>query len=163
MGYWLDASLNYYEGAQRSSADTAVDQRPFPTMDWTAGAWVYDLPDTRIYVKNTYNRAMEADITSALSESSNPNNIQSIIGGAFLMADIAAYTDNAANNCPFIDGYRAISGESKAAAFASLTGYADVVAAVYGKCIAQRRADYADIDAATTGPDIRAIVYVRPF
>jgi hypothetical protein len=163
MGYYIDTSLNYYEGDRRSSTDTAVDQRPYPTMDWSGSAWVYDLARTRIYVKNIYSRAMESDILLALGESADPNNTHSMIGGGYLFADLAAYTDNAANNCPFIDGYRAITGESKAAAYASLTGYGDIAASVYGKCIAQRRLDYADMDAAATGPDIIAITYVRPF
>ena len=163
MGYWLTSGLDYYEGDRRSSSDTAVDQRPYPTMDWSGSAWVYDLPATRIYTKNIYTRAMEADILAALSESSNPNNTQSIMGGAFMRSDLVAYAANPANNCPFIDGYRSITGETKAAAYASLATFPDVAAAVYGKCIAQWRLDYAAIDAATTGPDIIAIVYVRPF
>jgi hypothetical protein len=132
-------------------------------MDWTAGAWVYDLAETRIYVKNIYNRAMESDILLALSESANPNNTHSMIAGGYLFADLAAYADDITNNCPFVDGYRAITGETKADAITSLTGYGDIAAAVYGKCIAQRRLDYDDMDAAVTGPDIIAITYVRPF
>jgi len=164
MGYYVKADYSgYYVGDKIASTDVAVTERPYPTCSWNGSAWVYDLVVTRISVKNRYSRDMESDILLALSESSNPNNTHSMIGGGYLFADLAAYTDSSANNCPFIDGYRAITGETKANAYTSLTGYGDVAAAVYGKCIAQRRLDYADIDAATTGPDIIAITYSRPF
>jgi hypothetical protein len=164
MGYYVRSDYSgYYEGDKEYDSDISVTERPFVTCSWDGAAWVYDLVATRKRVKNIYSRAMEEDILSALSASSNPNNTHSIIGGAYLFADLAAYADNIANNCPFIDGYRAITGETKADAVTSLTGFGDVAAQVYGKCIAQLRLDYADIDAAVTGADIIAITYVRPF
>lgn len=164
MGYFVKSDYSgYYEGYQRDSTDIAVTQQPYNTCTWDGAAWVYDLAETRLSVKNTYTSDMENDILAALSESSNPSNTHSVIGGVFLMADLAAYADDITNNCPFIDGYRTITGETKADAVTSLTGYADVAAQVYGKCIAQQRIDYAAIDAAATGPDITAITYVRPF
>jgi len=164
MGFYVKSDYSgYYEGDKRLSTDISVTVRPYPTCDWDGAAWVYDLAETRIYVKNLYSRDMEKDILLALSESSNPNNTHSMIGGGYLFADLAAYADDITNNCPFVDGYRAITGETKADAVTSLTGYGDVAAAVYGKCIAQRRLDYDAMDAAATGPAIITITYSRPF
>ena len=164
MGYYVTASFSgYYVGDKQLPTDIAVTERPHSVCTWDGSAWVYDLAVTRLYAKNAYSNAMQSDILFALSESSNPNNTQSIMGGAFMRSDLVAYAANPDNNCPFIDGYRSITGETKAAAYASLATFPDVAAAVYGKCIAQWRLDYAAIDAATTGPDILAITYSRPF
>jgi hypothetical protein len=163
MGYYIDGSSNYYEGDKRSPSDTAVDQRPYPTMDWTAGAWVYDLAATRIMAKQVYTVAMTADLSSAIATGTNPVDMLTTIGYAFMRADLVAYADNAANNCPFIDGYRAITGDTKANCVTDILNDADLAAGLLGKVLARRATDYNLIDAAATGPDIIAIVYVRPF
>jgi len=163
MGYYIDGSSNYYEGDKRSPSDTAVDQRPYPTMDWTAGAWVYDLAATRIMAKQVYTTAMTADLASAMATGTNPVDMLTTIGYAFMRADLVAYADNAANNCPFIDGYRVITGDTKADCVTDILNDADLAAALLGKLLARRNEDYNLIDAAATGPDITAIVYVRPF
>ena len=163
MGYYIDGSSNYYEGDKRSPSDTAVDQRPYPTCDWTAGAWVYDLPATRIMTKQVYTTAMTADLASAMATGSNPVDMLTTIGYAFMRADLVAYGDNVANNCPFIDGYRVITGDTKADCVTDILNDADLASALLGKLLARRDLDYNLIDAAVTGPDITAIVYVRPF
>jgi hypothetical protein len=84
------------------------------------------------------------------------------IASCMMLIDIATYTDNAANNCPFNEGFRTITGQTKANAIASLTGDADFGAGVIGKMYANKVADFADMDAAATGPDILAITYARP-
>lgn len=163
MGYYIDGSSNYYEGDKRSPSDTAVDQRPYPTCDWTAGAWVYDLPATRIMTKQVYTTAMTADLASAMATGSNPVDMLTTIGYAFMRADLVAYGDNVANNCPFIDGYRVITGDTKADCVTDILNDADLASTLLGKLLARRDLDYNLIDAAVTGPDITAIVYVRPF
>lgn len=163
MGYYIDGSSYYYEGDKRSPSDTAVDQRPYPTCDWTAGAWVYDLPATRIMTKQVYTTAMTADLASAMATGSNPVDMLTTIGYAFMRADLVAYGDNVANNCPFIDGYRVITGDTKADCVTDILNDADLAADLLGKLLARRNEDYNLIDAAVTGPDITAIVYVRPF
>ena len=163
MGYYIDGSSNYYEGDKRSPSDTAVDQRPYPTCDWTAGAWVYDLPATRIMTKQVYTTAMTADLASAMATGSNPVDMLTTIGYAFMRADLVAYGDNVANNCPFIDGYRVITGDTKADCVTDILNDAHLASALLGKLLARRDLDYNLIDAAVTGPDITAIVYVRPF
>lgn len=166
MGYWIDTSDNYWEGDRLHPTDIEVTQRPYPTCDWNAGtsSWDYNLPNTRIYVKNVYNTAMEDDLNSALRESTDPSNVWISLGYIAMLADIVAYRENAANNVPFFDGYLAISGLADlAAVYAALSAAPDLAATILGKILAQRDLDYALIDAAVTGPDITAIVYVRPF
>lgn len=163
MGYYIDGSSNYYEGDKREPSDTAVTQRPFYTCTWDGSAWSYDLAATRKAAKNIYTTAMAVDISLAMSQSSDPIDVMSIIALAFMRADVAAYADNVAQNCPFIDGYRTITGETKAACAATVATQADLIAGVLGVVLAQRNADYALMDAAVSGPAILAIVYVRPF
>ena len=163
MGYYIDGSSNYYEGDKRSPSDTAVTQRPFYTCTWGGASWSYDLAATRIAAKNIYTTAMATDISLAMSESADPIDTMSIIALAFMRVDVAAYADNVAQNCPFIDGYRTITGETKAACAATVATQADLIAGVLGVVLAQRNEDYALMDAAVSGPAILAIVYVRPF
>lgn len=164
MGYWLTTGLQYYEGDQQAATDTAVDQRPYPTMDWTAGAWVYDLAATRIRVKNIYNDALNNDIMSLFSSNTDPSSLFISVMYVALFADAVSYTDSAANNSPLYDGYLAVSGlANKAAVHAAIKNEYDIVGVSFGKLLARRDADYALIDAAATGPDIIAVVYVRPF
>lgn len=163
MGYYIDGSSNYYEGDKRDPSDTAVTQRPFYTCDWDGAAWVYDLAETRIAAKNIYTRDMAKDIENAMAITSDPIDIMSIIALAFMRVDVAAYADNVAQNCPFIDGYRTITGETKAACAATVETQADLIAGVLGVVLAQRNEDYALMDAAVSGPAILAIVYVRLF
>jgi len=166
MGYWLGAGGNYWEGDRVDPTDTEVTQRPYYTCDWDAGTstWNYNLPDTRVFVKNIWLSAMQQDVNDALAASTDPSNM--FIGlcelGAF--ADSVTYTDNVANNTPFYDGYQAVSGlANTAAVHAAIAARYDTLGNTLGKILALRDADFALMDAAVTGPDIVAIVYVRPF
>ena len=165
MGYYVTPApdYNYYEGDQLSSSDTAVSQRPHSTCSWDGAAWVYDLAETRIVAKQTYNSAMQEDFDIALSASSDPVLPVSIYGYLSMMTDLVSYTDNSANNVPFIDGWLAEKGSgTKADVVADITGDADFGIAALGKIMFCRKRDFALIDAAATGPDILAIVYVSP-
>ncbi len=164
MGYYVKSDYSgYYVGDKRDSSDLTVTERPYPTCSWDGAAWVYDLAETRIMAKSLYTAAMTADLSSAMSTSGNPVDMMTTIGYGFMRTDLVAYGDNAANNCPFIDGYRVITGQTKADCVTSILNDADLAAALLGKVLARRDTDYDLIDAAATGPDIIAIVYVRPF
>ena len=164
MGYWLTAGLDYYEGDQRALADTAVSQRPYPTCTWNSGlsTWEYDLAATRIAHKRTWNIAASADIQTAFDEDGITLQIALLYIAMFI--DAVTYTDNAANNSPFYDGYLAESGlANKAAVHAAIKNDYDIAGVVFGKVFALRDADFATMDAALTGPDILAVTYARPF
>lgn len=164
MGYYVRSDYsNYYVGDKINSTDIAVTERPYSTCAWDGAAWVYDLAATRIIAKNIYTNDMSADIALAMSESADPIDTMSIIALAFMRADVAAYADNVAQNCPFIDGYRTITGETKAACAATVATQSDLIAGVLGAVLAQRNADYALMDAAATGAAIIAVTYSRPF
>jgi len=165
MGYYVKADYSgYYEGDIIRSTDISVTQRPYYTCNWDGSAWVYDLAETRIRSKATYNSDLNNDIISLITNESNPSSF--FIGMMYLalFADAVTYTDNSANNSPFYDGYLAVSGlANKAAVNTAIKNNYDIFGGVLGRLAAQRDIDYALIDAATTGPDIVAIVYVRPF
>ena len=153
----------YYEGDKRLQSDVSVTRRPYPTCSWDGAAWAYDLSATRIRAKHNYTNAMTADLYIAMDTGTNPVDIITTIGYGFMRTDLVAYGDNTANNCPFIDGYRVITGQTKSDCVTGMLNDADLAAALLGKILARRDADYDLIDAAATGQDIIAIVYVRPF
>jgi hypothetical protein len=166
MGYYIDGSSNYYEGDRRSASDTEVTQRPYPTCTWNAGlsTWEYDLAATRLAVKNQYNTDLNNDLMAAFAVTSDPASI--LVGLMYLAAraDSVAYTDNVANDTPYYDGYQAESGLATTAdVHAAVKNDFDLTCYIFGQVMALRDADYAAIDAAVTGSDITAIVYVRPF
>ena len=164
MGYYLDGSSNYYEGDKRASTDTEVTQRPYYTCTWNAGlsAWEYDLAATRIANKRVWNKAASDDIQAAFDDDGITLQIALLYIAMFI--DAVTYTDNAANNSPFYDGYLAESGlANKAAVHAAIKNDYDLAGVVFGKVFALRDADFALMDAAATGPDILAITYSRPF
>jgi len=165
MAYWVSSDYSgYYIGDKQQSTDIEVTKRPYPTCYWDGSAWVYDLAETRIRSKATYNSDLNTDIISLISNESNPSSF--FIGMMYLalFADAVSYADNSANNSPFYDGYLAVSGlANKAAVNTAIKNNYDIFGGVLGRLAAQRDIDYALIDAATTGPDIVAIVYVRPF
>jgi len=164
MGYYVKSDYSgYYEGDKQTSTDVSVTQRPYPTCSWDGAAWVYDLDETRIRAKQDYTTAMTADLSTVMETGVNPVDMMTVIGYSFMRSDLVAYGDNAANNCPFIDGYRAITGATKADCVTDILNDADLAAGLLGKVLARRATDYDLIDAAATGAAIIAIVYVRPF
>jgi hypothetical protein len=167
MGYWLDLSDFYYEGDQNLPTDIAVSQRPHITCtyDRGTGVWSYVLADTREWQKAKYATDVDLDVIRMINgdrENMGYTGIFECVAAAMMLVDIATYADNVANNCPFNEGYRTITGQTKANAIASLTGNSDFGAGVLGKIYATKEADYASIDAAANGPAILAINYVRP-
>jgi len=164
-GFWVTAApdYDYYEGDQQSSTDIAVTQRPYFTCSWDGAAWVYDLAATQISAKQVYAIAMEDDFLSVLSAGSDPVMPTSIYGYLSMMTDLVSYTDNSANNTPFIDGWLAEKGSgTRADVVTDITGDADTGVAALGKMMFCRKRDFALIDAAATGPDALAVVYVSP-
>lgn len=166
MGYWLGAAGNYWEGDRVDPTDIEVTQRPYYTCDWDTGTstWNYNLPDTRTFVKNIWLGAMQQDVTETLAAAADPSNM--FIGMCEMAAfiDSVTYTDNVANNTPFYDGYQAVSGlANTAAVHAAMSARYNLQGEILGKILAQMDIDFALMDAAVTGPDIVAIVYVRPF
>lgn len=165
MGYYVRSDYsNYYVGDQIDSTDIAVTERPYPTCDWDGAAWVYDIPETRIAAKRTYNVALETDVNDVSSLSTDyPTSFLRVLFLS-MFTDAVSYTDNSANNTPFYTGYLATSGlANKAAVHAAIKNDYDFIGEIFGKLMARRNADFALIDAAATGADIIAIVYVRPF
>ena len=167
MGYWLTLSDVYYEGDQNELTDIAVSQRPHITCSYNRGltVWEYVLANTRAWQKAKYYADMDADLRNMINsdyENMGMTGMFECIAASMMLTDIVAYTDNAANNCPFVEGYRSITGQTKANAVAALTGNSDLGAAAIGIMYANKEADFAAIDAAATGPDILAINYVRP-
>lgn len=165
MGYYVRSDYSgYYEGDKQTDSDVAVTQRPFYTCDWDGAAWVYDLAATRIASKRTYNAALETDVNISASLSTDyPTSFMRMLFIS-MFTDAVSYTDNSANNTPFYTGYLATSGlANKAAVHAAIKNDYDFIGEIFGKLMARRNADFALIDAAATGADIIAIVYVRPF
>jgi hypothetical protein len=165
MGYWVTAApdYDYYEGDQQSSTDIAVTERPYYTCTWDGAAWVYDLAATKSAAKMTYSIAMNDDFNAALYSSGDPVTQVCIYGYLAMITDLVSYTDNVANNVPFIDGWLAEKGSgTKADVVSDITGDADIGMASLGKIMYCRKRDFALIDAAATGPDALAVVYVSP-
>lgn len=163
MGYYINSDGDYYEGDRVSASDTEVTQRPYHTCTWNAGlsVWEYDLAETRLSAKKIWNEAASADIQESLDAEGITANISFMYLALFV--DSVSYTDNAANNTPFYDGYLAVSGlANKAAVHAAIKNDYDLGAVALGKVMAQRDIDFDLIDAAATGPDILAVVYVSP-
>ena len=167
MGYWLTLSDDYYEGDQNLLTDIAVSQRPHITCAYDRGTtvWSYVLANTRLWAKALYTRDMDEDLRAMITndyENMGNSGLFDTVASALMLIDIATYTDNVANNCPFVEGYRTITGQTKANAVTSLTGDADFGVGIIGKMYANKVTDFAAMDAAGTGPDILAITYTRP-
>jgi hypothetical protein len=164
MAYWVKADYSgYYIGDQQLSTDVEVTERPYDTCTWDGAAWVYDLAATKIAAKNTYSLAMNDDFNAVLYSSSDPVTPVSIYGYLAMMTDLASYTDNTANNVPFIDGWLFEKGSgTKADVVTEITGDADIGIYALGRLMFCRKRDFALIDAAATGPDALAVVYTSP-
>lgn len=163
MGYYVKSDYSgYYEGDKRLSTDVSVTQRPYYTCSWDGAAWVYDLTATRNAAIKQWNQDCSVDFQSALAEDGLDLTFASFYLALF--ADAVSYTDNAANNTPFYDGYLVASGlANKAAVHAAIKNDWDLAAYIIGKIMAARDIAIDDINAAATGPDILAVTYSRPF